>query len=82
MTQSGYPNFGKLEGTAKATKDGNYVYSTKEGTGEYNVFFRLAGAGSNPTITIDDEYYTPLSGKTDMSPYCGFNVTFKGTYSK
>ena len=82
MTQSGYPNFGQIEGTAKATKDGNYVYCTKEGTGEYNIFFRLAGAGSNPIITIDDEYYTPLSGKTDMSPYCGFNVTFKGTYTK
>lgn len=82
MTQAGYPNIGEISGTAKAIKGGGYVFHTTEGSLEYNIFFKVAGGGSNPTITIEDECYMYSSGKTNDSPFCGHNVTFEGTYSK
>ena len=86
MTQAGYPNIGEISGTAKAIKGGGFVYTESTGGSsygyDYNIFFRIAGSGSNPTITIDDECYWYSSGLSDMSPYCGHNVTFEGTYSK
>jgi hypothetical protein len=85
MTQAGYPNLGEASGTAKAIKGGGYVYTTHE-DGEYgydyNIFFRIAGGGSNPTITIEDECYMYSLGKTEISPLCGHNVTFEGSYTK
>lgn len=79
----GAPNIGQIEGTAKAIKGGRFVFSTKEGseTGygyEYNIFFKVNGN----TIEIEDECYMNRSGKTEVNPVAGHNVTFEGTYSK
>ena len=85
MTQAGYPNLGEVSGIAKSIKGGSYVYTVhKDGDYgyDYNIFFRIAGGESNPTITIEDECYMFSSGKTDVSPFCGHNVTFEGLYSK
>ncbi len=83
MTQAGYPNLGEVSGTAKAIKGGNYVYNVTEYGYEYNIFFKLAGGESSPTITIEDECYNHnKKRKETMNPYCGHNVTFEGTYSK
>lgn len=85
MTQAGYPNLGEVSGIAKAIKGGSYVYTVHEDGDygyDYNIFFRIAGGGSNPTITIEDECYMFSSGKTEVSPFCGHNVTFEGLYSK
>ena len=82
---AGSPNIGKIEGTARAIKGGNYVFASKEeGTYgyEYNIFFKFSGDGSNPTITIDDECYMNKSGKKDVNPVSGHNVTFEGEYNK
>lgn len=80
MTAAGYPNIGMLDGTAKATKDGNFAYVEKKGSSEsnmdYNVIFYIAGGGTNPTITVQDEC------TLGMSPYCGHNVNFNGVYKK
>ncbi|MBP3708199.1 MAG: hypothetical protein J6J36_06285 [Clostridia bacterium] len=83
MTQAGYPNFGEVTGTAKAIKGGGYVFHTTEGTLEYNIFFKISGNESNPTIDINDECYnTKKRQKEFIMPYCGHNVTFVGTYNK
>ena len=79
----GAPNIGQIEGTAKAIKGGRFVFSTKEGseTGygyEYNIFFKVNGN----IIEIEDECYMNRSGKTEVNPVAGHNVTFEGTYSK
>ena len=79
----GAPNIGQIEGTAKAIKGGRFVFSTKEGSGtgygyEYNIFFKVNGN----TIEIEDECYMNRSGKTEVNPVAGHNVTFEGTYSK
>ena len=79
----GAPNIGQIEGTAKAIKGGRFVFSTREGseTGygyEYNIFFKVNGN----TIEIEDECYMNRSGKTEVNPVAGHNVTFEGTYSK
>lgn len=80
---AGAPNIGQIEGTAKAIKGGRFVFSTKEGseTGygyEYNIFFKINGN----SIEIEDECYMNTSGKTEVNPVAGHNVTFEGTYSK
>lgn len=83
MTQAGYPNIGEISGTAKAIKGGGYVFHTTEGSLEYNIFFKVAGGGSNPKITINDECYDTKNHKLESwKPYCGHNVTFEGTYTK
>lgn len=85
MLSSGYPNIGEVSGTAKAIKGGGYVYTEhEEGTygWDYNLFFKISGSGSNPTITIEDECYYNKYGLSSESPACGHNVTFDGTYSK
>lgn len=83
MTQAGYPNLGEISGTAKAIKGGGFVYSESTGGSsygyDYNIFFKVSGDGK---VTIDDECYYYSSGISNMSPYCGHNVTFEGTYSK
>ena len=43
---------------------------------DYNVIFYIAGSGTNPTITVQDEC------TLGMSPYCGHNVNFNGLYKK
>ena len=80
MTQAGYPNIGMLDGTAKATKGGNFAYVEKASSSDvnmdYNVIFYIAGGDSNTTITVQDEC------TIGMSPYCGHNVNFNGLYKK
>ncbi|MBQ3409175.1 MAG: hypothetical protein IJH12_08245 [Clostridia bacterium] len=81
---AGSPNIGQIEGTAKAVKGGRFVFSTKEGseTGygyEYNIFFKI---GENGEITIEDECYMNQSGKTEVNPVAGHNVTFEGIFTK
>lgn len=77
----GAPNIGQIEGTAKAIKGGRFVYSTKDDSQygyEYNIFFKANGN----SIEIEDECYMNRSGKTEVNPVAGHNVTFEGTYSK
>ena len=77
----GAPNIGQIEGTAKAIKGGRFVYSTKDDSQygyEYNIFFKVNGN----SIEIEDECYMNRSGKTEVNPVAGHNVTFEGTYSK
>lgn len=85
MLPAGYPNLGEISGTAKAIKGGSYVCTFHEDGSygfDYNIFFRIAGGETNPTITIEDEWMY-VTGRTDgETPYCGHNVTFEGTYSK
>lgn len=85
MTSAGYPNIGEISGTAKAIKGGNYVATFHEDGQygfDYNMFFKIAGGDSNTGIMIEDECYMYSSGKTEMPPYAGHNVTFEGSYSK
>lgn len=83
MTQAGYPNIGEISGTAKAIKNGGYVFHTTEGNLEYNIFFKITGGESNFTITINDECYNTKNHELEIvKPYCGHNVTFEGTYTK
>ncbi len=74
------PNFGTLEGTAKAIVGGNYAYE-EHNTGsfqyDYNIFFYIAGGDSALSITVKDECSVEA-----FSPYCGNGVTFEGTYTK
>lgn len=77
MTQAGYPNFGMLSGTAKAT-DPNAIFAYTErkangGTFDYNLVFTVA---DGETI-ITEEQYDDI-----ISPYCGHNVTLDGTFKK
>ncbi len=84
MSQAGYPNIGNLEGTAKATKDGKFVY-TEHQDGQYGwdyqIFFTISGEGDNLKITVEDECYK-LDGTVFTNPYAGMNVTFEGEYKK
>lgn len=76
MTQAGYPNLGMIDGTAKATSNGNFAYIERKSNGayeDYNIIFYIA---DGETITIDEEY----EGYT--SPYCGHNVTLEGSFTK
>lgn len=77
MTSAGYPNFGSLSGTAKAT-DPNaiFAYTERKSSGaywDYNIVFTVA---DGETISIDEQF----EGYT--SPYCGNNVTLEGTFKK
>lgn len=78
---AGAPNIGQIEGKAKAIKGGRFAYSTKDDSQygyEYNIFFKVNGN----SIEIEDECYMNRSGKTEVNPVAGHNVTFEGTYSK
>lgn len=77
MTQAGYPNFGSLSGTAKAT-DPNaiFAYTERKSDGaycDYNIVFTIA---DGDTITVDEQF------DGYESPYCGHNVTLEGTFKK
>ncbi len=75
MTAAGYPNMGMLQGTAKETSDGNFAYVERKSQGgqyNYTVIFHIADGG----IVIEDE------SEDGYSPYCGHNVTFRGTFVK
>ncbi|MBR2704085.1 MAG: hypothetical protein IKE91_01285 [Clostridia bacterium] len=78
---AGAPNIGQIEGKAKAIKGGRFVYSTKDDSQygyEYNIFFKVNGN----SIEIEDECYMNRSGKTEVNPVAGHNVTFEGTFTK
>ncbi len=73
MTAAGYPNMGMLQGTAKETSDSNFAYVERKSQGgqyNYTVIFHIADGG----IVIEDE------SEDGYSPYCGHNVTFRGTF--
>lgn len=79
MTSAGYPNFGEAEGTAKAIKGGNYVYTSNEYGYEVNIFFKIADG----SVTVEDECYNHNQNRIEeMNPFCGMNVTLEGMYIK
>ena len=81
VSASGTPNVGHLEGTAKATKEGNFVFSEHvdgQYGYDYNVFFNKNEEGN---FIVTDECFK-LDGTWSVRPYAGMNVTFEGEYAK